>query len=760
MDANTDRLDRLYALLPAIHRMRDHERGEPLRALLQVMAEQLELVEDDIAQLYENWFIETCQPWVVPYIADLLGYESVAAGEQPARAGEGGLARSRLLAPRRAVANSVRYRRRKGTLAVLELLARDVAGWPARAVEFRRALAATADISGQSSVTTAAATVDIRAAGVLARAAGPFEALPRLPEVRRSRTTPGAVRHTPPGVGVYVWRLRAFAITRAPACCLEEVGAHWYTFSALGNDAPLFASGGADADPHASASELELPIMLGRHELAEGARDPRIAPAHYGLAAAGRPGTPAKSLAIWAPEWPARGPQGKQGSEEPLDRSRIIPADLSDFDYVPPRDHIAIDPRRGRIVFPPAQLPRRGVFVSYHYGFSAELGGGEYPRPISQVDAALVIRVRGADELREALAPWRARKNDDGQTSVPDDQPPHAVIEIADSGVYVVPLHITLRKGHSLQLRAAAGTRPLIRLLDWHTERPDSFTVAGAEEAGQAGQPGQAGEEGGRFVLDGVVVAGRGMRVEAGIASLTLRHVTLVPGWTLGPDCEPQRPSEPSLELTGAGICVTIERSIVGSIQVNVDPRAHDPVQLRIHDSIVDATGVDCDRPECEAIGAAGSERAHCSLELLRSTVIGRVMVHAIALAENAIFTGRVNVARRQLGCMRFCSLTPCSRTPRRFRCQPDLAEAAVAQAQRARERRRVEPRFTSLRYGTPGYCQLAGDCAPEIVRGADDESELGVFHDLFQPQRLASLTARIEEFVPAAADAAVIFVT
>ena len=42
--------DRLYQLLPAIHRMRDAEAGEPLRALLSVINEQVNVVEDDIAR--------------------------------------------------------------------------------------------------------------------------------------------------------------------------------------------------------------------------------------------------------------------------------------------------------------------------------------------------------------------------------------------------------------------------------------------------------------------------------------------------------------------------------------------------------------------------------------------------------------------------------------------------------------------------------------------------------------------------------------
>jgi hypothetical protein len=67
-------------------------------------------------------------------------------------------------------------------------------------------------------------------------------------------------------------------------------------------------------------------------------------------------------------------------------------------------------------------------------------------------------------------------------------------------------------------------------------------------------------------------------------------------------------------------------------------------------------------------------------------------------------------------------------------------------------------PDFNSTRYGTPGYCQLASACAPEISAGADDESEMGVFHDLYQPQRAANLTKRIAEYTPAGMDVGIIF--
>ncbi|MCD4736933.1 MAG: hypothetical protein K8R53_12890, partial [Bacteroidales bacterium] len=69
--------ERLYNLLPAIYRIRDADQGEPLRALLGVMEEEFLAIEQDIAGLYEDLFIETCDEWVIPYIGDLLNIHGV-----------------------------------------------------------------------------------------------------------------------------------------------------------------------------------------------------------------------------------------------------------------------------------------------------------------------------------------------------------------------------------------------------------------------------------------------------------------------------------------------------------------------------------------------------------------------------------------------------------------------------------------------------------------------------------------------------------
>ena len=49
----------------------------PLQSLLMLVQEQIAAVEYDIEQLYDDQFIETCAPWVIPYIGDLIGYQSV-----------------------------------------------------------------------------------------------------------------------------------------------------------------------------------------------------------------------------------------------------------------------------------------------------------------------------------------------------------------------------------------------------------------------------------------------------------------------------------------------------------------------------------------------------------------------------------------------------------------------------------------------------------------------------------------------------------
>src|SRR5262245_42753756 len=49
----------------------------PLESLLTLIEEQIAIVSEDLDQLYDDQFIETCAKWVIPYIGDLIGYKEV-----------------------------------------------------------------------------------------------------------------------------------------------------------------------------------------------------------------------------------------------------------------------------------------------------------------------------------------------------------------------------------------------------------------------------------------------------------------------------------------------------------------------------------------------------------------------------------------------------------------------------------------------------------------------------------------------------------
>jgi len=725
MSAHTDRL---YNLVPIAYRMRDAQQGYPLQMLLRVIEEQVDVVEDNITQLYENWFIETCEDWVVPYIADLIGYRTLDNQETQDSTVS---ALEKVLVPRRLVANTIGYRRRKGTLALLEDLATAVAGWPARVVEFEQHIGVAQSLKHLRS--RRGHTASLRSAEALDLIGSAFDSFSHALDVRRinSHRSPGM--YNLPEVAVFVWRLKVFSATHTLANWVEGEG-DCFTFSILGNDVALYNNPVREVEPNHIANELDLPTPIRRRAFDEtstqdGVEHHQASSKYYGAD---------RSLAIWAGNWAGL------DRTQPIPAARIIPADLSDWKYRPKTGHVALDPELGRITFPPAQLPKH-VWTSYHYAFSSEIGGGEYERPvIVPVGSKITYSVGpGAfSSIHEAYQKWVS------------DNRPHAVIEITDSEVHKGQVNIHLGKDSSLELRAANGARPVL-LADRRTAHPDPLLITG--------------EAGSRFILDGILVAGRALEIREHVDEVIIRHCTLVPGWSLHSDCAPHRPGEPSVLLMETSSRVQIEHSILGPIAVFQKEDAHlDPISLTISDSIIDST-----RPDLPAIRALEDRVAPFALTIQRCTIIGQVQVHALSLAEDCIFTGELLAARRQQGCVRFCYVPPGSRTPGRYHCQPDLVEeAALALARkhqlthsekialRDEERRRVEPSFVSMRFGDPGYCQLGQNCADEVKRAASDRSELGVFHDLYQPQKEANLRTGLDEYAPAGIDAGIVFVT
>ena len=698
--------ERIYGLLPSTYRLRDGEQGGPLRALLSVIAGQVAVLENDLAQLLDDQFVETCAPWVLPYIGDLLGIRglpSVGADR---------------INPRAEVAHTLGYRRRKGTSAMLQQLARDVTGWPARAVEFFQVLATTQHVNHVRRESRA--FVEVRDADRLDFVNGPFEHLPGSIE-RRDLTHRVDVRHVASGrgrydiphVGIFVWRLRPYAWTRAPAAMVAR-DPRRFTFDPLGRDTPLFHLPRTQDRFAGLAAPANVPDPIRRRTLWSD-----------------RAGEYGSGLSLFV-ELPRFGVGGGPVDPRPLDAGEIVCCDLSSWDD--PADQpdwadapgllAAIDPVLGRLRLRDAQPARSGEvvppLVSFHYGFAMDVGGGQYDRirsfdptagPVQRVANTPVPFVADPLHTQAPLATIQ-----DALTALPVDG---GVVEIADSGRYAEPLVLPRRR--RLEIRAADRRKPVLQLA---ADLPIT------------------GLDGDEVTLNGLIIAGGTLRVPANAGAnalrlLRLRHCTLVP--TAG---------KASVSVSAANVVVEIDHCITGPVL------ADDVARVEIRDSIVDALD-----EKSTAFAATDGVGAGAPIAVERCTIIGRMHTAELTLLSNSIVMAAaldassvapLEAQRRQAGCARFSYLPAGARTPRRFHCQPRSDVDAA----------RLQPVFGSRRLGHPAYGQLGSGTAAEIRAGADDQAEMGAFHDLYQPQREAHLKARLEESLRFGLEVGVFFVT
>jgi hypothetical protein len=685
----------LYALLPEVYRTRDSERGYPLRDLVTILASQAEVLERDIARLYDNHFIETCEPSLVPYIGGLIGVRALPPLGRNGRA---------------EVANTIGYRRRKGTAAVLEDLARDVTGWPAHAVEFFELLPTTQYMNHLR--LHRPRTPDLRNADALDHVNRAFDTAAHTVDVRHIASRRG--KHNIPNVGIYLFRIGAFPLQLVVPAAIGDPADARYTFSTLGIDAPLLHNPIAEVGLAHMAEEINVPAPIRRRALhadLEGARGE-----YYG---AGR------SLGVFVPDG---------DSWRLITGVDVVACVLEPMTRALPPNSLAIDPVRGRLAFSnPADRP--DVFrVTSYYGFSGAIGGGQYERrsetsgprsavvgdpndPLVQaIRVSLPAGIPFFETITDALVDAQLAWN-------PGEQ---RVIEIVDSATYTDAWPpITIPGNGRLVVRAANEQRPTVLL-------PGDVTVDGGD--------------GSALELNGLLVAGAGVVTTGSLNALDIGHCTFVPGRTLNQDGTTPTPAAVSLTIESATTEASIRASILGAVLS--DPQ----VTLSIADSVLDAHD-----PASAAYGGANGGSFGGSLTIARSTVVGTIHTTEMTLGENSIFLGVVTAERRQQGCVRFSWVPWRSRVPRRFHCQPVIADGtsdAAADVMQAR----LSPRFTSLVYGRPGYGQLDWRGPDAITRGAEDGSEMGVFSSLKAPQREAALRIRLDEFLPVALEAGILF--
>lgn len=769
--------DRFFDLLPVVVRAADAKQGNPLRDLLRVMGEQAAVLEDDIRQMYQNLFIETCEPWVIAYLGDLVGYRPVFV---PPSAGSDDHGWARLMHPRSAVADRIALSRRKGTFTVLSDLVESASGWPAR--------------------------IEDDQGGALAVGVGVF----RLPSWPATRVRPAYQPRLTQAFSLSVLDNDAPLFTptissaagdnegdsQGDRACPERLTvdmlADLNQYYGPGRSLCLFENGHPipagrievrhlddwDADP--VGEMIAVDPEMGRVMFPERYRPKHLtASYHYGFAAAIGGGEFPRALPDATPEMSFfRNGHLVGGGVPLLNELRTSASAISQW----LRDHLASELLTVDAEDPAAveallttELNKVMQFDSFPVSsLDPDLPLDDEMALLLTQDPRGPMRIRLNRLLLEAWFPDTVRRSfalvrvtATQDTPVIMDairelqngpRPPLTlVLELADSGLYVEPLAIDLRPFHTLVLRASDGCRPTILVPERGADIDDLVISCGG---------------GTKVVLDGLMIGRRAVRVTGNPMEVTVRQCTLVPGWALDEGCSPTAGTEASLVLSDIPLtqpwesegwsdcppellvatCVHIDRSILGSIQVQRDEVDAEPARLELRHSILDATARDA-----WALAGPHGRAAHANLTVASSTIVGVVRTNAIELAEDSIFFGQVEAARRQVGCIRYSYVPPGSRTPRRFACQPDLAVLNATQAgtDPADAAARVEPRFMDpqLRYGRPDYARLddisADPCANEILRGAEDESEMGVFHTLYHPQRLDNVRGALREFLP-----------
>lgn len=746
---------RLFDLLPQIYRVRDAdpESNGSLEALLDVIDQQVGYLRQDIGKLWDNFFIETCDEWVIPYIGDLLGTNLV----DPV-----------VLRARTDVAKTIHYRRRKGTVPMLEELARDVTGWSAKAVEFFQILGWTQNVNHVRLVR--GGWFDLVDDTVCNAVGTAFDQAAHSVDVRLPAQIEGwyNIRN----IGFFLWRLQSYSLINVdPANAGKKNRFH---FNTLGQPEPLFIQPdlaglsvkAADEDnvrgpisprrlkpsileiDHADPPDADGNVTLhlippdatetygwplglwlelldptdstktisadlvdirdnGSSLIVVPATDlttqtrlrafPHL-PDYYGER---------RGFGVWVD-----GELVSPDASVPAHQRRILIGDLCNWQDPDPGT-LVIDVRLGRFAFAKGETPNGQITVNFNYGFSGDIGAGPYDRQVLDAPTAVISQASGLT-LDQALTDW--------QTNQPDD----AILEIQDSHTYDLSLGTIAmpNKLFRLTIRAVSGERPTILL-------SGDLSLTGGDEASSV-------------TLEGLLVSGGALRLDGVLEKLTMRNCTLDPGGGLSSDGVTLRPQQDSLHVSTANttLQVLIEKSILGTLLV---PNTVE--HMDIGNSILDAqSGV-----AIAGLNGAGDYAVRTSIEA--TTIFGKCWLHELTLGSEVLFNDLVQVLRKQNGCVRFSYLAPGSETPRRYRCQPPDGTTPDELA-------RLMPSFISMRYGDPGYAQLSRSGPEEIATGGSDRSEIGAFFILKNPVRRQNLIMRLAEYLPFGLAPALIEVT
>jgi hypothetical protein len=707
--------EKIWEMIPPVYRDEDGRAANPgvLRALVEILAEHAAVLRRSHDRLWDDEFVDLADDWAVPYLADLVATRLVSALNTRGR--------------RVDVAKTIYYRRRKGTLAVLEELIADITGWDGTVVEEFRRLGRTrhgldaSPARGRFTGTPSGGWADLRSPRGEELAGGPFGEFYFTADTRRHRGIDG--RHGIPKLSFHLYRLFAFEVRDATPAPGPD--ARSFTIDPSGRDVPLFMPRSRPAGwaEWRRALEWELPgpiscRVLGNaeFEIGEGlvldlvanhglpaaaatelrtlrgyrlTSDARLVSALAELPAVSAWLTSARLLTIRADALVTDCGQAalvpnairvREGAN-PVARELVTAGDLTTWALSPPGRRAVIDPERGRLRFV-GVAPGSDLGVRYHYGFSAPIGAGTYDRRDIEGGVPSVV-LRGGGAIGGASLPAA------GLTQIDDD------------GTYRIGSGANRNDITGLSIQAGNQRRPFLAL----TSSLRLGTAAGA---------------GANLTLDGLWIGAAGgteIVLAGDFGVVAVRRCTLDPG---GVDAGGGAIAPVSLIVEGHADELLLDRSITGPVRT----RAGGAVEkLVVRDSITQS--------RLPAFRALDFDAGEAIVE--RVTIFGRCGLHRLS-SSDSIFASAVEVTDTQAGCFRFSAAPAGSRLPRPYRSYLFAGSESF---------------FTSGLFGDPGFAQLSEAAPMDLVRGAESGSQMGAFSGALDPIKLDGLTAKADEFMP-----------